>query len=291
MLLDKFSNVVRENVDLAPFTWLQLGGNARYFAEPVNVEQLQALVTAAATISLPVRVLGGGSNILVREAGFNGLVVQLTSPAFQSIRFDGSLVTSGGGVKLAHLITACVGHGLGGLEHLVGIPGSLGGALHGNSGTEEGDIGQFVRQAKLLRRSGEIVSVEAPGLAFSHRWSSLDELVILEATLELQPDDIRQLTKREQTFWILKRSRQPNHPLRSAVAFVDPDGASAGDLIHQAGLWGAVEGSVQMNSTYPNYITAGTGATSDQVLALLERVRNGVHQKTGVRLQTHLAVW
>jgi len=291
MLLEKFKNVVQENVPLAPFTWLQLGGTARWLAEPVDLEQLQGLVQAAAADSIPVRILGGGSNVLVRESGFPGLVIQLTSPAFQSIQFEGNSVRCGGGAKLAHLITACVGHGLGGLEHLVGIPGTVGGALHGNSGTEEGDIGQFVHSAVLLRRDGQTKTVDADALAFSHRRSSLDELVILEATFALQPGDVRRLTKREQTFWILKRSRQPNHPVRSALAFVDPDGASAAELLQQSGLIGTMEGSVQMNSTYPNYITAGTGASSEQVLVLLERVRSAVHQKTGVRLQPHLVVW
>jgi len=291
MLLERFPNAVRENVSLAPYTWLQIGGNAKFIAEPVDVEQLQQMVSVAAKEAFPVRILGGGSNVLVRESGFEGLVIQLASPAFETVTIEGNTVRCGGGVRLAHLITACVGQGLGGLEHLVGIPGTVGGALHGNSGTEEGDIGQFVRSATLLRRSGEIVSVDSKALAFSHRRSSLDELVILDATLQLQKDDERRLTKRQQTFWIVKRSRQPNHPSRSAVAFVDPDGASAGELIHQSGLTGLMEGSVQMNAAFPNYITAGTGATSDQVLALLERVREGVHRKTGIRLQTHLVVW
>ncbi|MBM3965079.1 MAG: FAD-binding protein [Planctomycetes bacterium] len=291
MLLESFKSFVRENVPLAPYTWLHLGGCARYFAEPADFEQLQGLVAEASRQSIGVRILGGGSNILVKDSGFDGLVIQLIAPAFQKISFQGNRVTCGGGVRLSHLVTACVAQGLAGVAHLVGIPGSVGGALRANSGTEEGDIGHAVREAQMLRRNGELVSVTGKQLAFSHRRSSLDELAILEATLELQPGDVKYLTKREQTFWIVKRSRQPNHPTRSAVAFIDPDGESAGELIHRTGFSGLIEGSVQMNATYPNYITAGTGATADQVLTLLERVRKGVLEKTGVRLQPHLVVW
>lgn len=291
MLLDQFKSFVRENVPLAPYTWLQLGGNAKYFAEPADAEQLQRLVAEASRHSIAIRLLGGGSNVLVKDSGFDGLVIQLIAPAFQKIGIQGNRVTCGGGVRLSHLVTACVANGLAGVEHLVGIPGTVGGALRANSGTEEGDIGHAVREAQMLRRNGDLVNVTGNQLAFSHRRSSLDELAILEATLELQPGDVKYLTKREQTFWILKRSRQPNHPTRSALAFIDPDGESAGELIHRTGFSGLIEGSVQMNATHPNYITAGTGATADQVLALLEKVKKGVHEKTGVRLQPHLVVW
>ncbi len=291
MALEQFKTLVREDVPLAPFTWLQLGGHARYFAEPADVAELRELLVASSDEGLSVRLLGGGSNLLVRDAGFDGLVIQLKAPAFSKIQFDGSLVTCGGGAPISHLITACVGQGLAGVEHLVGIPGTVGGALHGNSGTDEGDIGHVVRAATLLRRDGSIVQVDAKELAFSHRRSSLDELVILEATFELQKDDAARLTKREQTFWILKRSKHPNAPVRSAIAFTNPDGASAADLLQRFGQLGAIEGSVQLNPTYPNYITVSDGATSEQVLALLELVREAVFEKSGVRLLTHLVVW
>ncbi len=291
MARDAFLSLVRENVPLAPFTRLHIGGTARYFAEPADEAQLQQVLSLAAADSIPVRILGGGSNLLVRESGFDGLVVQLASPAFDRIILDGQTVRCGGGVWLSHLVTACVAGGLAGVEHLVGIPGTVGGALHGNSGTDEGDIGQVVRSARLMKRDGQIVQVDAPGLTFSHRRSSLDELVILEATLTLKPDDSVRLTKREQTFWIVKRSKQPNAPARSAIAFIDPDGGSASALLHQCGVLGMIEGGVQLSMAYPNYLVATEGATFDQVISLLERARSLVYDRQGLKLQTHLVVW
>lgn len=291
MDLHHFQTLVRENVPLAPFTRLQLGGSARYFAEPVDEPQLQDLVSFAAAKGIPVRILGGGSNLLVRESGFEGLVVHLTSPSFAKIQFDETTVQCGGGVRLSHLVTSCVAQGLAGVEHLVGIPGTVGGALHGNSGTEEGDIGQVVRSARLMKRDGQVVQVQAPGLTFSHRRSSLDELVILDASLSLKKDDPVRLTKREQTFWIVKRSKQPNAPARSAIAFIDPDGGSASALLHQCGALGMIEGGVQLSLAYPNYLVASEGATSEQVITLMERARNLVLDRQGMKLQTHLVVW
>jgi len=126
---------------------------------------------------------------------------------------------------------------------------------------------------------------------FSHRRSSLDGLLVLDATFELQRGDVRQLTKREQTFWILKRSKQPNYPTRSALAFVDLDGVSAVELLQRSGVNGLIEGNTQLNSAYPNYITANTGATSEQVINLLEKAKKIVFDKTGFSLQPHLVVW
>ncbi len=286
-----FQGMVRENVPLAPFTRLLLGGPARYFAEPADESQLQELIAKAAAESIPVRILGGGSNLLVRDAGFEGLVVQLNAPFFDKIIFEGTTVRCRGGVWLSHLVTACVANGLSGVEHLVGIPGTVGGALHGNSGTDEGDIGQVVQSARLMKRDGQIVQVDASELTFSHRRSSLDELVIVEASLSLKKDDAARLTKREQTFWIVKRSKQPNAPARASIAFIDPDGSSASALLHQCGALGLIEGGVQLSMAYPNYIVASEGATSGQVITLLERARDLVFDRQGIKLHQHLAVW
>lgn len=289
--LGSFGAIVRENQSLAPFTWLQIGGPTRYLIEPNDQSELIEVVQACSKAGIPMRMLGGGSNLLIREAGFDGATICLTSPAFAAMSADSDRVVCSAGAKLSHLIAYSVGLGFGGLEHLVGIPGTVGGALRGNAGTDEGDIGQVVLSAKLLTKDGRVVEATGPQLAFSHRVSSLDELVILEATFRLEPGDVRRLTKREQTFWILKRSKQPSFPERAAVAFVDPDGYKASELLQQSGFNGASEGAVRLSSTYPNYLVAATGATSVQVLTLLDRVREGVADRTGVQLQSHLQIW
>ena len=288
---DRFQHFVRENEPLAPWTWLKIGGPARYFAEPTTEEELVAFVKACHASKTPVRVLGGGSNLLVREKGFEGAVLSINAPAFTQIEIQGARVRCGGGAKLSHLITATVGAGLGGLEHLVGIPGTVGGALHGNSSTLNGDIGQRVQAARLLKGDGTIETCTGSRLHFSTHQSSLDELVILDSEFELEPGDRAALTHRMQTLWIIKRANQPSHALAAGIAFVDPVTGSAAELIERVGMRGAAEGPVQLSSTYPNFLVVGPGATSDQVLALVERVRVAVDRQTGVQLQLHLNIW
>ena len=290
-VLSTFGGMIRENQSLAPFTWLQIGGPTRYLVEPNDEQQLLAVVQSCAAAAIPMRLLGGGSNLLIRESGFDGATFSLTSPAFGQMRRVDRTVVCGAGAKLSHLIAFSVGAGLGGLEHLIGIPGTVGGALRCNAGTDDGDIGHVVHSAKLLTKDGKVVEVKGAELAFSHRVSSLDELVILDATFHLEPGEIRGLTKREQTFWIVKRSKQPSFPERAAIAFIDPDGYKASELLQQSGFNGAIEGAVRLSSNYPNYLFTSDGATSNQVLTLLERVRKGVQDRTGVQLQLHLQIW
>lgn len=290
-VLSSCGGMIRENQSLAPFTWLQIGGPTRFLVEPNDEQQLMAIVQSCAAAYIPMRVLGSGSNLLIRESGFDGATFSLTSPAFGQMRRVNNAVVCGAGAKLSHLIAFSVGAGLGGLEHLIGIPGTVGGALRCNAGTDDGDIGHRVHSAKLMTKDGKVVEVKGAELAFSHRVSSLDELVILEATFYLEPGEIRGLTKREQTFWIVKRSKQPSFPERAAIAFVDPDGYKASELSQQSGFNGAIEGAVRLSSSYPNYLFTSDGATSTQVLTLLERVRNGVQDRTGVQLQLHLQIW
>ena len=180
---------VRENVPLADRTWFKLGGPAQYLAEPADREELQAVVQRSRNEKLPVRLLGGGSNVLVRDEGVTGMVISLSHPNFASINIKGERVTLGGGAMLANAITVTVGAGLAGLEPLVGIPGTVGGALHGNAGSHGGDIGQWACRATVMTRNGEIVDRERGDLVFAYRQSSLDELVILSADFELEKED------------------------------------------------------------------------------------------------------
>ena len=128
-VLSSCGGMIRENQSLAPFTWLQIGGPTRYLVEPNDEQQLMAIVQSCAAASIPMRVLGSGSNLLIRESGFDGATFSLTSPAFGQMRRVNNAIVCGAGAKLSHLIAFSVGAGLGGLEHLIGIPGTVGGSI------------------------------------------------------------------------------------------------------------------------------------------------------------------
>lgn len=286
-----FEHIIRENESLAPYTWLRLGGRAAYFAEPTSVEELAALVRSCHEADLPIRMLGGGSNLLVRDEGVPGLVLALGAAAFGRIEVSGRKLTAGGGAKLGHAISTAVREGLAGLEMLVGIPGTIGGALHTNAGTHGGDIGQCTANARVLTRSGEIISRQKSDLRFGYRTSSLDELVILEATFELEPGDPRYLTKQMQQAWILKRAEQPLSDQPTGQIFKNPGGVSSASLIEDAKLGSAKVGEAEISDRNANFIVAGPQATSRDVLDLIELVRKGVAERMGVELELALEVW
>ena len=289
--LNGFEHIVRDNEPLAPFTWFRLGGPAEYFAEPTSVDELAALVKRCRELDLPVRLLGGGSNLLVRDEGVRGVVLHLAAAAFCEIKVAGNQVVAGGGAKLAHVISTCVREGLAGLEQLVGIPGTIGGALHGNAGTESGDIGQWTESATVMLRSGDIVNRTREDLRFAYRQSSLDELAILSAKFQLERDQPDALTKRMQKLWIVKKAAQPTGTQSAGCVFKNPVGATAASLIEQAGLKGARQGQVEVSGQNPNFFLAGPGAASSEVIALIERVRAQVRERLGVELEPQLEIW
>jgi UDP-N-acetylmuramate dehydrogenase len=286
-----FEHFVKRAEPLAPHTWFHLGGPAEYFAEPQSVDQLQALVRRCRETSTPVRILGGGSNVLVRDEGLSGVVVRLNAPAFSDIALNKDLLSAGGGAKLGHAISTSVREGRAGLEALVGIPGTIGGALHGNAGSRGGDIGQWTCQATVMSRSGEILQRKRDELVFAYRESSLDELVILSAQFQLEQDDPEELTKRMQKQWIVKKASQPLGHQSAGCIFKNPRGMSAGMLIEQAGLKNTRIGQAEVSDRHANFIIADPGATSADVLKLIEVVRERVMERLGIELETEIEIW
>ena len=284
-----FEHIVRDDEPLGPYTWFRLGGAAEYFAEPTSVQELAGLVRRCREQDVAVRILGGGSNLLVRDTGVRGLVIHLAAPSFGEISVSGQVAKAGGGAKLSHLISTTVREGLAGLEQLVGIPGTVGGAVRGNADSGGGDIGQSVRCATAMTRSGEIV--QRDDLRFSYRHSSLDELVILSAEFELEAADPRELTKRMQKTWIVKKSIQPVGNQNFGYIFKDVGGVSAASLIEQAGLRGAQVGDASLSEHNSNFIVVEPSASSDDVVGLIELLSNGVSERLGVELERQIEIW
>jgi UDP-N-acetylmuramate dehydrogenase len=290
-LVKGFEHFVKQGEPLSQHTWFHLGGPAEYFAEPTSVEELAGLVRRCREEGMPIRLLGGGSNILVRDEGVAGMVVQLSAPAFSQITVGKQTVEAGGGAKLGHAISSAVREGLAGLETLVGIPGTIGGALHGNAGSRGGDIGQWTCQATVMTRAGEILDRSREELVFAYRESSLDELVILSARFQLESDDPQELTKRMQKQWIVKKANQPLGHQSAGCIFKNPRGMSAGMLIEQAGLKGTRLGQAEVSDRHANFIVAEPGATTADVLKLVDLVRERVMDRLGIELETEIEVW
>ncbi|QDU55586.1 UDP-N-acetylmuramate dehydrogenase [Aeoliella mucimassa] len=287
----EFESIVQTNVPLAPRTWLGLGGPAEYFAEPTSIDELVSLVARCHAEGIATRLMGGGSNLLVREQGVAGMVISLAHSAFAATTVDGSRLKVGGGASLAHVINEAVRAGLAGLEPLVGIPGTVGGAMHGNAGSRGGDVGQWAVEATVLTRSGEVAERKRDELVFAYRESSLDELAILDVTFDLESEDAEQLTKRMQKQWIVKKSGQPMTHQRTACLFKNPRGMSASMLIEQAGLAGLKVEGAELSSRHSNFVVVSDEATPAHVLKLIDQIRSRVAERLGVELETQLEIW
>jgi UDP-N-acetylmuramate dehydrogenase len=290
-LIAGLEHIVRENEPLAPFTRLKIGGVAEYYAEPTTVDELVLLVKRFSEQNFPIRLIGSGSNILIRSTGVPGLVIQLSAPAFCTIQVDRPYMTVGGGTQISHFVASAVREGFAGPEQLVGIPGTIGGALYNNTGALGVDIGSWVDSVELLTRAGERIQRGNESLSFSYRQSSITELVILSARFRFESDDPGMLTKQMQKRWIVRRASQPSWSENSTFVFKDQGGESASVLIDQAGLRGTRVGKVAISERNSNYFVAEPDATSDEVLRLMELVRTQVHERLGIQLEDAICVW
>ena len=290
-LFSGLEHIIREDEPMARHTWLRMGGTAQYFAEPTTQDELAMLVKRCHTEEIPIRLLGGGSNLLVGEAGIQGVVIHLGAAAFCQIVVKDNTLQAGGGASLAHVISNAVREGLAGLEPLVGIPGTVGGALHGNSGRQHADIGQWTHSATTITRTGEIIRRQRDDLQFSHGQSSLNELVILAAEFQLEKEASHDLTKQMQKLWIIAKSKQPTVDQFASRIFKNPQGVRVADLIDQAGLRGTKVGLAEVSERNGNYVIAHPGATSEDVLKLTETMRQKVIDLLGIELERDLEVW
>lgn len=289
--LDQFSEITKIDEPLAPLTWLKVGGNAELFIEPRSIDELIAVVKAVDEEELPVRVLGGGSNVLVRDQGFAGVVIRLDQDLFSQVTVEGTTVTAGGGAALSNTISIAVGAGLAGLENLVGIPGTIGGAIRGNSGGRHGDIGQYVKSVDVLTAKGERFTRTGDELTFDYRTSSVNELVILSATLELTENDPDEISKKMRQIWIVKKAAQPFSFQSAGCIFKNPRGLSAGALIEQAGLKGTKVGNAEVSDRHANFIVTHEEATAENVIHLIDVIKARVHEVHGVELETEIQIW
>lgn len=289
--LDDFNDILSPNHPLAQHTWLKLGGSAERFYTPTSRDQLISLVKCCIANSVPVKILGGGSNLLVSDTGVTGAVIQVREPLLGNVTVAGDVVTAEGGALLSHVVAESVRAGLAGMENLVGIPGTVGGALVGNAGGRQGDIGEFVQTVDVLTHAGEVTQLSGDELSFSYRSSSITDLLVLSATFQLKIDDSEDLATRMKKIWIMKRATQPLADQSAGCIFRNPRGLSAGALIEQCGLKDLAVGKARISDRHANFVVTEDGATSADVESLIQKVTAAVSDKFGVELEVEISRW
>ncbi|HEX6147554.1 MAG TPA: UDP-N-acetylmuramate dehydrogenase [Acidimicrobiia bacterium] len=281
--------VLEESVPLGPLTTYKAGGPARWFASIGSRSDLVRLIDTQLTSQLPILVLGRGSNLVVADSGFEGLVVKLEGE-FLDVVVDGVDVTGGGAVPLPRLARAAVDAGVLGLEFFVGVPGSVGGAVRQNAGcfgVETVDRLQFATILDLHTGDERRAGPSDLDLGYRHSNIAAHDLVI-EATFTGEagdPESGRELM-REITRW--RRDHQPGGTLNAGSVFKNPPNVAAGQLIDDLGLKGMSVGDVAVSSKHANFFVAGPDATAADIRVLVEQVKDAVLERSGTILETEI---
>lgn len=289
--LEEFAAIARAQEPLAPFTALKIGGAADVLLEPRTPAELIAVVQRCMKRQVPFRVMGAGGGLLVRDEGVRGAVLRLAAPAFAEVAVEGKRLRAGCGATLSAAIAAASRHNLVGFESLVGMPGTVGGALRLNAGDRAADIGQFVRQVDVLDGHGALQTRDRDELHFEPGSSSLDDPVLLAAEFDLEADVPAAVVKRLIKAWIQHKASQPFSYQASARLFRNPPGLSAVALIEQAGLIGTRVGGAQVNDRNANYVVADAGTTARDVVRLIELIRARVQEQFRIDLELALSIW
>jgi UDP-N-acetylmuramate dehydrogenase len=270
---------VRLDEPLGPYTTMKVGGPADYFVEPRSAEELADAFRAARECELPVRILGSGANLLVRDAGVRGVVVRLT----HLNRRVGLHVEAG--YNFSKLVKETAAEGLGGLECLAGIPAHVGGAIRMNAGGRHGETASAVRYVDVLTPGGELRRLTREQVGFRYRGTSLGDAVVLAAGFELPPAD--GIWDRYNDVLSQKKNSQPLGTHNAGCMFKNPPGGQAGRIIDECGLKGLRVGNAHVSERHANFIENDGGATAADVLALVDRIR----ARAPVPLELEVLVW
>jgi UDP-N-acetylmuramate dehydrogenase len=286
-----FAEQMATDVVLAPMTWFRLGGRARFLFRPRDEDQLAKLIRRSRQEGVSAKFLGGGANVLVRDDGFDGVVVRLDQPAFRGVAYDGGMVTVGAGMDLMPFSKNCASRGLSGLEPMAGIPGTVGGAIRMNAGGPAGEFGDVVDEVRLVDREGEVRTWTRCQVAFSYRNCAISDQVLVSARLRLDEEDPGKVESAYAEQFARKQQTQPLANKSAGCIFKNPPGASAGQLIDRAGLKGTRVGGASVSTQHANFIVAEHGATATDVLHLIDRVREQVVALFGTELETEIDIW
>ncbi|GBD34918.1 UDP-N-acetylenolpyruvoylglucosamine reductase [bacterium HR36] len=288
-LTDQFAEILKAQEPLAPYTALQVGGRAQFLAEPRHEAELIHLLQCCWVEKLPVRILASGTNVLVRDEGVTGVVCRLAAPALQQVVVQANRVYATAGASLTQLITEAARHGLAGLESLIGIPGSVGGALHCSLGQTGSPLLTWMARVELLDIRGQRRSVSR------EEWETLaakrSGSVVLAVEFELEPDDAESILRRLRRAWISRHARQPFFIPRTAKLFQEPRGLSLEQLLEQAGVRHFRMGGVALHERDANFIVVQPGTSAREILHFLEHLRHRLLEHTGHALTLELDIW
>jgi UDP-N-acetylmuramate dehydrogenase len=276
---------IKRDEPLAAHTTFQVGGPAAFFLATNDVPSIQKAVQLAAKAGLPVAALGGGSNVLVADRGFPGLIVNLTSTSCE-VHPNGT-ITADAGTVLSRVVRSAISANLTGIEFAVGIPGSFGGGLAGNAGTGGHGIAEFAATVSYIDAKGELRTCSRAELDVSYRYTRFKYAsaeIVVSAVLQLTPGSPTDIQAKVREA-VDRRSWQPKGAWCAGCVFKNPSGGHSGKLIDQAGLKGKKIGGAMVSRDHANFVVNTGNATAEDIIILISYVKQQVRDQLGVQLE------
>ncbi|MCE9584122.1 MAG: UDP-N-acetylmuramate dehydrogenase [Planctomycetes bacterium] len=280
--------ILKRDELLAPRTSYRIGGRAEYFFIPERMEEVSQAMSYCRAKGIDLRVLGGGTNLLVRDEGCRAV---LSLERFKHTDCFGPFAKAEAGASFPAFVKKLADNSCQGAEALCGIPGTVGGALLMNAGGHYGEIGEFVKRVKVVEPDGRMVTLERDQCGFRYRDSDLGGRIILAADFEFPEGNREEIRNRMREIFAKKKSSQPLHSHSAGCVFKNPPGAAAGRMIDECGFKGTRIGGAAVSTVHANFLTNDQDASAADMLELINRIRGQVRERHGVDLQLEIKVW
>jgi len=289
---------VQQNAPLAPFTTFRVGGPADWLVEAKRGEDVRRVLSVAREHDLPVTILGGGSNVLIADAGLRGIVVRIHGGEVAHV--DATRIRADGGVTINGLVRWTISHGVAGLEAWAGTPGTVGGAIHGNAHFRGRLISELIESVLSSDVSGNASEVPVSAMEFGYDYSRLHRTgeVVLSAVFRVSPGEPAELRGVARESLAFRKRTQPLESASAGCVFQNPDPErdvvpsgippSAGALVDRAGLKDVRAGGARVSTTHANFIVNDGDATADDIRQLIGRCKRDVQSRFGVRLREEI---
>jgi UDP-N-acetylmuramate dehydrogenase len=277
------------NHAVAPYTTYHLGGPAAAFVEPQSVEDLSSMLRCLNHGQVPYLMLGGGSNVLFADEGYQGVVIRL-GRAFQGIHIEGDRVRVKAGTKLVTVLSKTREANLGGVEFFAGIPGTIGGAVVGNAGAKKAWIGPTVEELTIVTPRGEVKHLKKAEYEYGYRYSSLKLTgdVLVEVVLKLKKEHKADIEKKVKEYFSVRRGKQPRVEKNAGSVFKNPEGNFAGRLTQSVGLKGYQVGGAKVSDIHANFIVNDGTATAHDVVAVMREIQKRVYGEYQIKLEPEI---
>lgn len=285
-------NNILEDVPMSQHTSFRAGGNADMMVIPQSVDELKAVLAVLDGCGYPSMILGNGSNILVKDGGYRGVMVKI-GEAFNHVKVEGTRVTCGAGALLSVAAKAAAAEGLTGFEFASGIPGSIGGAIFMNAGAYDGEMKFVLEKARVISRDGKedkYLSAEEMDMGYRHTLLHDTGDIVVEVVLKLEEGDKDEIKAKIADLTARRNSKQPVAFPSAGSFFKRPAGYFAGKLVQDAGLKGLSVGGAQVSELHSGFIINTGGATATDILQLMEIVQQTVMDKFGVMLEPEVRI-